>query len=50
MKRDLIFIDRVKREFANTVDFETFSLKHSIYFRIANGFTNWRWVFGHQVT
>jgi phage major head subunit gpT-like protein len=50
MKRFLIWIDRVKPETNNTVDFETFMIKHSVYFRIAYGFLNWRWIYGHNVS
>lgn len=50
MKQFLFWIDRISPESQNTVDFETFIWKFSIYFRIACGFTNWRWIFGHQVT
>ena len=49
MKKDLFWIDRIAPEVNNTVDFETFMLKHSIYFRIAYGFVDWRWIFGNQV-
>lgn len=48
MKDSLLFIDRVKPEINNTVDFETFILKTSIYTRFANGFTDWRWIYGHN--
>lgn len=49
-KRFLVWIDRVKPEPNNTIDFETFQIKHSVYFRCANGFLNWRWIMGHAVT
>jgi phage major head subunit gpT-like protein len=49
MKQFLMWVDRVKPESQNTVDFETFIWKFSIYFRIACGFLNWRWIFGHNV-
>ena len=50
MKQFLMWIDRIRPESQNTVDFETFIWKFSIYFRIACGFLNWRWIYGHQVT
>lgn len=50
MKQYLLWIDRVKPDANNTVDFETYIWKYSIYFRIANGFLNWRWIFGHNVS
>lgn len=50
MKKDLFWIDRIMPEVNNMVDFETFSMKHSIYFRIAYGFQDWRWMYGNQVS
>ena len=48
MKRFLLWIDRIKPEPNNTIDFETFIIKHSIYFRCGSGFTNWRWIYGQN--
>lgn len=50
MKEWLVWINRVKPEFQMTTDFETFAIKNSVYFRVANGFLDWRWVFGHNVS
>ncbi len=50
MKKFLLWIDRIRPESQNTVDFETFIWKFSIYFRVACGFLNWRWIMGHQVS
>jgi phage major head subunit gpT-like protein len=50
MKRFLVWIDRIKPDNANTVDFETYYVKFSTYFRMANGFLDWRWIYGHNVT
>jgi phage major head subunit gpT-like protein len=50
MKKNLLWIDRVQKETKMTVDFETMMLKWSIYFRLGEGFKNWRWVFGHSVS
>ena len=50
MKKDLLWIDRIVKETKMTVDFETFMAKWSIYFRCGNGFKDWRWVFGQNVT
>lgn len=50
MKQFLFWIDRIRPESQNTVDFETFIWKFSIYFRVACGFLNWRWIMGHQVS
>ena len=49
MKQDLLWINRVHPEYKMTVDFETMAVKNSVYFRIANGFTDWRFIFGHNV-
>ena len=50
MKKDLVWIDRIKPELKNTVDFETYMIKHAVYFRCAYGFIDWRWIYGHTVT
>jgi len=50
MKQHLLWIDREKPSSQNTVDFETFVWKYSIYFRVGNGFTDWRWIFGQNVS
>ena len=49
MKKDLFWVDRIAPEVNNTVDFETFNVKHSIYMRIAYGWRDWRWCYGNQV-
>lgn len=48
MKRFLKWMDRITPEPNNTIDFETFIIKHSIYFRCGAGFLNWRWIYGHN--
>jgi phage major head subunit gpT-like protein len=50
MKKFLIWFDRIKPQTNSVVDFETWSWKYSVYFRIACGFLNWRWIYGHQVS
>jgi hypothetical protein len=50
MKKHLMWIDRVSKETNMTFDFDTFMTKWSIYFRCGNGFKDWRWVFGHNVS
>jgi hypothetical protein len=50
MKKNLLWIDRIAKETKMTVDFETFMLKWSIYFRCGNGFKDWRFIHGHNVT
>ena len=50
MKKNLLWIDRIAKETKMTVDFETFMLKWSIYFRCGNGFKDWRWIYGANVS
>jgi phage major head subunit gpT-like protein len=50
MKKFLVWIDRIKPEINNTVDFDTLMIKHSVYFRIAYAWLNWRWVYGNNVS
>ena len=50
MKRDLVWIDRIKPEIKTTVDFSTYILRTAVYYRCAYGHTDWRWVFGNQVS
>lgn len=49
MKRSLLWLDRIKPEIKNTVDFSTYILRTAVYFRSSYGFIDWRWLFGHQV-
>jgi len=46
MKQFHIWIERVAPQTNNTIDFDTFIWKYSIYFRIAYGFLDWRWIYG----
>jgi len=50
MKEYLLFFDRIPAEFNNTVDFDTFQILHSTYFRCSYGWIDWRWVYGHNVS
>ena len=50
MKKYLLWINRVAPDVNNTIDFETFIWKYSIYFRIGYGHLNWRWLYGNNVT
>lgn len=50
MKKYLIWIDRIKPEISNNVDFETFAIQTAVYFRIANGFIGWPWIYSHAVS
>jgi hypothetical protein len=50
MKQDLLWINRINDDINHTFDFETYLKKISIYFRVAYGWKNWRWVYGHAVS
>ena len=50
MKKDLLWMDRIAPELKNTVDYETYMIKHAIYFRCSYGFIDWRWIYGHSVS
>jgi len=50
MKRFLVWITRISPEPNNTIDFETFTVKHSVYMRVGCGFLDWRFLYGHSVT
>ncbi len=50
MKKFLIWDDRIPAEIDTLVDFETKSIKHSIYGRWGYGFLDFRWIYGHNVT
>jgi len=50
MKKFLIWINRIPQETDTIVDFETKSVKHSIYSRWGYGFKDWRWIFWHFVS
>ncbi len=49
MKKYLLWIDRIAADPNTTIDFETLSVKHSIYSRWGSGFKDWRWIYGHVV-
>ena len=50
MKKDLLWINRISPEKEVMPDFETKGLKASVYFRIACGFKDWRWIYGNVVS
>jgi len=50
MKKDLVWMDRIQPELKNTIDFETYMIKHAVYFRCSYGFIDWRWIYGHNVS
>ena len=49
MKEQLVWVNHTDADYNNTVDFDTFALKHSMYSRFANGFLDWRFIHGHEV-
>ena len=50
MKNYLLWINRVEPDIMTQTDFESFMFKQSIYSRFGAGFTDWRFVFGHNVS
>jgi phage major head subunit gpT-like protein len=50
MKKFMIWINRINPEPNNTIDFESFTIKHSVYMRLANGFLDWRFGYFHNVS
>lgn len=50
MKKHLIWLNRIMPELKNTVDYSTYILRQAIYMRMAYGFIDWRWCFGHNVS
>lgn len=51
MKKDnLKWIDRVALEFGYVEDFDTLIAKYRAYYRMSNGWLDWRFCMGHQVT
>jgi phage major head subunit gpT-like protein len=50
MKLFHVWIERVAPQTNNTIDFDTFIWKYSVYFRIAYGFLNWRWIYGMNLS
>lgn len=50
MKKCLIFINRIKPETKTQVDFHTLVTMISSYMRFGAGTTDWRWIYGHNVT
>lgn len=48
MKKYLIWINHTDADYNNTVDFDTFALKHSMYSRWGNGTLDWRFIYGHN--
>ncbi|MDO8706107.1 MAG: hypothetical protein Q7J84_14285, partial [Sulfuricaulis sp.] len=50
MKDNLPWIDLVDLEFGWVEDFETLYAKYRAYMRYANGWLDWRWILGNQVS
>lgn len=50
MKQFAKWVTREEDQLASIVDFETFSMKHSIINYFGYGFTNWPFVYFHQVS
>ena len=50
MKEYLPWIDLVDLEFGWVEDFETLYAKYRAYMRYANGWLDWRWILGNQVS
>lgn len=49
MKDDLLWVNRINDDINHAFDFETYLSKVSIYFRVAYGSKDWRWIYGHNV-
>lgn len=50
MKRDLMWIDRIKPEGKRTIDWDTYILRFANYSRFGYGFKDWRFIYGHNTT
>jgi hypothetical protein len=50
MKKYLLWLNRIAPEIETTRDFETKQFKQSIYTVWGWGFTEWRWIFGQNVS
>jgi phage major head subunit gpT-like protein len=49
-KMFLKWFDRIKPEFNKDKDFDTYVAKWSMYTRYSYGFSDWKWIFGSQVS
>lgn len=45
----LKWFDRIPQEFNKDKDFDTYVSKWSTYCRYSYGFSDWKWIYGHQV-
>ena len=50
MKLFLKWFDRIAPEFNKDKDFDTYVAKWSVYNRYSYGFSNWPWIYGHNVS
>lgn len=50
MKEELLWIDRVPKEFGMVEDFDSFVGKWRLYGRYSLGHVGWRWILGSQVS
>lgn len=50
MKQFLNWFDRIPLEFAQDRDFDTLIAKYRAYMRYSYGWSDWRWIFGHEVS
>lgn len=50
MKMFLKWFDRIPVEFNKDKDFDTYVSKWSCYTRYSYGFSDWKWIYGHQVS
>jgi hypothetical protein len=50
MKKSLFWLNRISPEIRTTVDETSLMTWISVYFRVAYGFIDWRWIYGHNVS
>ena len=50
MKMFLKWFDRIPTEFNKDKDFDTYVAKWSVYARYSYGFSDWRWIYGQNVS
>ena len=48
MKQHLIWQNRIMPEFAQAEDFDGLTAKFRGYMRYGIGWTDWRWIYGHN--
>jgi len=50
MKQNLLWFDRVKLELNQDTAFNTYELRYSAYMRYSYGWTDYKWIYGHNAT